>query len=160
MFLLSAVWWYLEDREHYLRLSLVVPGLLRIKKVRGEYLCWLNYSAGEETVQVAPTMPPAPASGRRRQKGGRIQTRERSRCDTLGSSDSEEQQQHRDSTSSAEAFVLSCRKSNPLCRPLQVNNSPTWHQVEADVGVRAEAAVASGRFSDSHHESSAASPHQ
>ncbi|XP_065346338.1 uncharacterized protein LOC135943624 isoform X2 [Cloeon dipterum] len=75
-------------------------------------------------------MPPAPASGRRRQKGGRVQTRERSHCvrrslvglevavvwcgemDTLGS-DSEVEQQHRDSSSSSETSVSSGRKSYP-----------------------------------------------
>ncbi|XP_065344124.1 cell adhesion molecule Dscam1 isoform X3 [Cloeon dipterum] len=58
--------WYREDREQLLpvavgqRLSLVAPGLLRISKVRledrGKYLCWVNNSAGEETVQVALTV--------------------------------------------------------------------------------------------------------
>jgi hypothetical protein len=39
------------------RVALIAPGLLRIAKVRledrGKYLCWVNNSAGEETVQVA-----------------------------------------------------------------------------------------------------------
>ncbi|XP_059483764.1 cell adhesion molecule Dscam2 [Neocloeon triangulifer] len=58
--------WYREDREQLLpiavseRLNLVAPGLLRISKIRledrGKYLCWVNNSAGEETVQVALTV--------------------------------------------------------------------------------------------------------
>jgi hypothetical protein len=40
--------------------SVLAAGLLRITKVRledmGKYLCWVNNSAGEETVQVTLTV--------------------------------------------------------------------------------------------------------
>jgi hypothetical protein len=42
------------------RVSILTAGLLRISKVRledmGKYLCWVNNSAGEETVQVTLTV--------------------------------------------------------------------------------------------------------
>ncbi|XP_063226995.1 cell adhesion molecule Dscam2 [Bacillus rossius redtenbacheri] len=54
--------WYREDRDQLLpvatgqRVFMLAAGLLRISKVRledkGKYLCWVNNSAGEETVQV------------------------------------------------------------------------------------------------------------
>ncbi|XP_068083883.1 cell adhesion molecule Dscam1 [Anabrus simplex] len=58
--------WFREDREQLLavtvgeRVSVIAAGLLRISKVRledrGKYLCWVNNSAGEETVQVTLTV--------------------------------------------------------------------------------------------------------
>lgn len=42
------------------RVSLLTAGLMRIAKVRlddrGKYLCWVNNSAGEETIQVTLTV--------------------------------------------------------------------------------------------------------
>ena len=42
------------------RITILAAGLLRISKVRlddmGKYLCWVNNSAGEETVQVTLTV--------------------------------------------------------------------------------------------------------
>nr|CAD7573671.1 unnamed protein product [Timema californicum] len=58
--------WFREDRDQLLavnvgeRVSVLAAGLLRIAKVRledkGKYLCWVNNSAGEETVQVTLTV--------------------------------------------------------------------------------------------------------
>jgi hypothetical protein len=58
--------WFREDREQLSpinvgeRVSVLAAGLLRINKVRlddmGKYLCWVNNSAGEETVQVTLTV--------------------------------------------------------------------------------------------------------
>jgi hypothetical protein len=58
--------WFREDREQLSpisvgeRVSVLAAGLLRISKVRledmGKYLCWVNNSAGEETVQVTLTV--------------------------------------------------------------------------------------------------------
>jgi Immunoglobulin I-set domain. len=58
--------WFREDREQLSpisvgdRVSILAAGLLRIGKVRledmGKYLCWVNNSAGEETVQVILTV--------------------------------------------------------------------------------------------------------
>jgi len=58
--------WFREDREQLSpisvgeRVSILSAGLLRISKVRledmGKYLCWVNNSAGEETVQVILTV--------------------------------------------------------------------------------------------------------
>lgn len=58
--------WFREEREQLSpvtlgeRVSLLAAGLLRIGKVRlddrGKYLCWVNNSAGEETVQVTLTV--------------------------------------------------------------------------------------------------------
>ncbi|XP_065346337.1 uncharacterized protein LOC135943624 isoform X1 [Cloeon dipterum] len=97
-------------------------------------------------------MPPAPASGRRRQKGGRVQTRERSHCvrrslvglevavvwcgemDTLGS-DSEVEQQHRDSSSSSETSVSSGRKSYPSLKG-QVRTSSHYKLTIPRPGIR------------------------
>ncbi|GLH07043.1 Down syndrome cell adhesion molecule-like protein Dscam2 [Gryllus bimaculatus] len=55
--------WFREEREQLTpvgaseRVRVLAAGLLRIGKVRledgGKYLCWVNNSAGEETVQVA-----------------------------------------------------------------------------------------------------------
>ncbi|CAG2053659.1 unnamed protein product [Timema podura] len=64
--------WFREDRDQLLavnvgeRVSVLAAGLLRVAKVRledkGKYLCWVNNSAGEETVQewaAAPLHPTA-----------------------------------------------------------------------------------------------------
>ncbi|XP_046662354.1 Down syndrome cell adhesion molecule-like protein Dscam2 isoform X5 [Homalodisca vitripennis] len=58
--------WFREEREQLSpvplgdRVSLLSAGLLRIAKVRlddrGKYLCWVNNSAGEETVQLTLTV--------------------------------------------------------------------------------------------------------
>ncbi|RZF40195.1 hypothetical protein LSTR_LSTR016349 [Laodelphax striatellus] len=58
--------WFREEKDQLSpvsvgdRISLVSEGLLRISKVhlddRGKYLCWVNNSAGEETVQVTLTV--------------------------------------------------------------------------------------------------------
>lgn len=58
--------WFREEREQLSpvplgeRVTLLSAGLLRIGKVRlddrGKYLCWVNNSAGEETVQVTLTV--------------------------------------------------------------------------------------------------------
>ncbi|XP_069681625.1 cell adhesion molecule Dscam1 isoform X3 [Periplaneta americana] len=58
--------WFREDREQLTpvsvgeRVTVLAAGLLRISKVRledmGKYLCWVNNSAGEETVQVTLTV--------------------------------------------------------------------------------------------------------
>jgi hypothetical protein len=58
--------WFREDREQLSpisvgdRVSVLAAGLLRISKVQledmGKYLCWVNNSAGEETVQVTLTV--------------------------------------------------------------------------------------------------------
>lgn len=58
--------WFREDREQLSpvsvgeKVSILAAGLLRITKVRledmGKYLCWVNNSAGEETVQVTLTV--------------------------------------------------------------------------------------------------------
>jgi hypothetical protein len=58
--------WFRDDREQLSpisvgeRVSILAAGLLRINKVRledmGKYLCWVNNSAGEETVQVTLTV--------------------------------------------------------------------------------------------------------
>nr|CAD7430006.1 unnamed protein product [Timema monikensis] len=58
--------WFREDRDQLLavnvgeRVNVLAAGLLRIAKVRledkGKYLCWVNNSAGEETVQVTLTV--------------------------------------------------------------------------------------------------------
>lgn len=58
--------WFREDKEQLVainvddRMNVVSAGLLRIGKVRledrGKYLCWVNNSAGEETVQVTLTV--------------------------------------------------------------------------------------------------------
>jgi hypothetical protein len=58
--------WFREDREQLSpisvgdRVSVLAAGLLHISKVRledmGKYLCWVNNSAGEETVQVTLTV--------------------------------------------------------------------------------------------------------
>ncbi|PSN42210.1 hypothetical protein C0J52_11247 [Blattella germanica] len=58
--------WFREDREQLMpvsvgeRVTILAAGLLRINKVRlddmGKYLCWVNNSAGEETVQVTLTI--------------------------------------------------------------------------------------------------------
>jgi hypothetical protein len=58
--------WFREDREQLSpiivgeRMSVLAAGLLHISKVRledmGLFLCWVNNSAGEETVQVTLTV--------------------------------------------------------------------------------------------------------
>jgi hypothetical protein len=58
--------WFREEREQLSpirmgdRVSVLTAGLLRISKVRledmGKYLCWVNNSAGEETIQVTLTV--------------------------------------------------------------------------------------------------------
>lgn len=58
--------WFREEREQLSpvsigdRISLLSAGLLKISKVhlddKGKYLCWVNNSAGEETVQVTLTV--------------------------------------------------------------------------------------------------------
>ncbi|XP_065343671.1 cell adhesion molecule Dscam1-like [Cloeon dipterum] len=68
------------------RLSMVAPGLLRISKVRpeerGKYLCWVNNSAGEETMRVALTVtaPQVAHVQPLHQVVDLRKTRERSRC--------------------------------------------------------------------------------
>lgn len=58
--------WFKEDEEQLApvtlneRISEIAQGLLHISKVKledqGKYLCWVNNSAGEETVQVNLTV--------------------------------------------------------------------------------------------------------
>lgn len=58
--------WFREEQDQLLsmnvgdRVNVLAAGLLRINKVRledrGKYLCWVNNSAGEETVQVTLTV--------------------------------------------------------------------------------------------------------
>lgn len=58
--------WFKEENEQLLplqmsdRISMISAGLLKLTKVRledsGKYLCWVNNSAGEETIQVTLTV--------------------------------------------------------------------------------------------------------
>ncbi|XP_058987901.1 cell adhesion molecule Dscam2 [Musca domestica] len=58
--------WFKEENEQLLplqlsdRISIVSAGLLKISKARlddtGKYLCWVNNTAGEETIQVSLTV--------------------------------------------------------------------------------------------------------